>query len=433
MSKKIPKKEIVELSNIVGGGQALGSLESGKKIFVWGGLPGETVEVLITKSKSNLAEGIVNKVIKKSEHRVLPNDYESFLSTSPWQIMDFHYEQKMKKKLIMEAFMMHRIKLNNKFEVYTDNVIYQYRNKMEYAFWWDKEKSTLDLAFFKRSSHTKIPIQQSSLAMEDISKASKRLLEILRRRMASGSDLKTAIIRASQNHEVAIQLYVKNKKFEIFSDDELKKLNVEQFQIIYSEPRSPASVITKKLQTFGRGLSDMLIGKDFQYSTEGFFQVNIPIYERALYDMKNWVDSNVETIDLYSGVGTIGLSIGAKNTKLIEINESAFEEMKKNIKNLKIKNAKAILSPSENALDEIKKDSCVIVDPPRVGLHNKLIDRLLEVEPGRIIYLSCNPTTQARDIEILLDKYEIVFNKGYNFFPRTPHIEHLVVLDKTIA
>jgi 23S rRNA (uracil1939-C5)-methyltransferase len=179
---------------------------------------------------------------------------------------------------------MHRVKLNSKFEVYTDNLIYQYRNKMEYAFWWEKEKSTLDLAFFKRSSHAKIPIQQSSLAMEDITKASKRLLEILRNRKASGSDLKTVIIRASQNHEVAIQLYVKNKKFEIFSDDELSKLDVKQFQVIYSEPKSPASVITKKLQTFGKGLNDMLLGKSFRYSTEGFFQVNLPVYERALYE-----------------------------------------------------------------------------------------------------------------------------------------------------
>jgi len=432
MAKKI-KTETVQLSQIVGGGQAIGNLESGKKIFVWSGLPGETVEVIITKSKSNLAEGVVRKVIKASGNRISPFDKESYLSTSPWQIMKFEYEQSLKKKLILDAFEMHKINLTSNFDVYTDDKIYNYRNKMEYAFWWDKEKASLDLAFFKRSSHAKIPIQQSSLAMEDITKASKRLLEILRKRRASGSDLKTAIIRASQNHEVAIQLYVKNKKFEIFSDDELSKLDVKQFELIYSEPKSPASVITNKLQSFGKGLHDEILGKDFHYSTEGFFQVNLAVYQKALNDMKNWVLSDKDTIDLYSGVGTIGLNIGAKNTKLIEINESAFSEMQTNIKNLKIKKAKAILSSSENALDEIQSDSCVIVDPPRAGLHQKLVARLLEAKPKRIIYLSCNPTTQARDIEQLLQKYKIIFNRGYNFFPRTPHIEHLVVLDNTIA
>ena len=74
-------------------------------------------------------------------------------------------------------------------------------------------------------------------------------------------------------------------------------------------------------------------------------------------------------------------------------------------------------------------DACVIVDPPRAGLHEDVIAKLLEAAPARIIYLSCNPVTQARDIKLLLDKYDISHLQGYNFFPRTPHIENLVILD----
>lgn len=94
------------------------------------------------------------------------------------------------------------------------------------------------------------------------------------------------------------------------------------------------------------------------------------------------------------------------------------------------KTAKAILAPSETALEHITGDSTIILDPPRAGLHQDVVDKLLEAAPERIIYLSCNPVTQARDVALLAEKYGIHHHQGYNFFPRTPHIEHLVILDK---
>ncbi|HSW92663.1 MAG TPA: RsmD family RNA methyltransferase, partial [Patescibacteria group bacterium] len=135
------------------------------------------------------------------------------------------------------------------------------------------------------------------------------------------------------------------------------------------------------------------------------------------------------TIDLYSGVGSIGLTIGSDNPTLIEINEHAVREMRENIKRLG-KTAKAVLAPSEQALEHITGSEVVIVDPPRAGLHADVIARLLETKPERIIYLSCNPVTQARDVAMLAEGYGVRSHRGYNFFPRTPHIEHLVVLDR---
>lgn len=134
---------------------------------------------------------------------------------------------------------------------------------------------------------------------------------------------------------------------------------------------------------------------------------------------------------MYAGVGTIGLTIGGDNCTLVEINESAVGEMRRNIERLgKSETIKAVLAPSEKALEYISSDATIIVDPPRAGLHKDVIERLLETAPPRIIYLSCNPVTQARDIEQLAKKYGIRAHRGYNFFPRTPHIEHLVVLDR---
>jgi len=141
------------------------------------------------------------------------------------------------------------------------------------------------------------------------------------------------------------------------------------------------------------------------------------------------VPKDKPTVDLYSGVGTIGLTIGGENVTLIESNEHAYDEMKRNIESLKPpKNVRPILAPSENALEYIDENAVIIVDPPRAGLHERVIDKLLETTPEHIVYLSCNPVTQARDIALLAKKYDMRWHRGYNFFPRTPHIEHLAVL-----
>jgi len=80
-------------------------------------------------------------------------------------------------------------------------------------------------------------------------------------------------------------------------------------------------------------------------------------------------------------------------------------------------------------LEHLTSDAVIIVDPPRAGLHEDVVNKLLETTPARVIYLSCNPVTQARDVARLAEKYGVKHHMGYNFFPRTPHIEHLVVLD----
>jgi 23S rRNA (uracil1939-C5)-methyltransferase len=117
---------------------------------------------------------------------------------------------------------------------------------------------------------------------------------------------------------------------------------------------------------------------------------------------------------------------------MVEINEHAVREMERNITALEREQAvKAILAPSETALEHITSDATIIVDPPRAGLHEDVVTKLLEAAPDRIVYLSCNPVTQARDVALLCaESYGVRAHRGYNFFPRTPHIEHLVVLDR---
>ena len=494
--------ETIHLDKIVGGGQALGTLADGRKCFVWGGLPGETVTVRITKKKSHFVEAIVEEVVSPSPDRIQPRDPDSYLSTSPWQIMPLEVEQIYKRQLIDDAFTLHNVTLPAAIDIYCDNVAYGYRNKVEFSWYSEsvvsravsQKKSglvsgpklfsddtrgvnahsdrdgpfsdTLDLAFFRRGSKGKIVVNGTSLAHPEINNLARAVRDLLRHKRVAARQLKTLLIRCNQSGSCVWQLYLKDRLPEIITADEAAKLPAQGGEIIYSDPRSPASRITERLAHFGNTtLTDTILGVPFRYACEGFFQVNIPVYEQALRDMKEWVpyDCNSQhsgrqlghhqkiirdprevaqifsgvplatdqpILDFYAGVGTIGLIIGGGNVTLVEISADAVREMQRNITELGRTDARAVLALSEQALDHITGKELVIVDPPRAGLHPDVIATLLQQLPSRIIYLSCNPVTQARDVALLQQHYRIAWHRGYNFFPRTPHIEHLIILDK---
>ena len=425
--------ETLKLDRMIYGGQAIGQLESGKKAMVWGGLPGETVEIQLTKKKSSYVEGIVIKVLEPSEQRILPRDPESYLSTSPWQIMDFASEQHYKAALIEEAFELHDIVLPQPISVYSDDVEYHYRNKVEFSWYGDTIDGveTLDLAFFRRGSKGKIVVYDSALLPESIMQTAVAIRDKLRELSVDARKLKTLLIRCDSRGNTTWQLYVKDRPCE-FADELIKTpLSAQGGEVIYSDPRSPASVITERLAEVGDiVLTDTALGVPFRYATEGFFQVNLAVYEQALKDMRQWIEPGKSVVDMYSGVGSIGLTIGGDDVTLVEVNEHAVREMRRNIKALgREGQATAVLAASEKALDYIDSEAIIIVDPPRAGLHDDVIAKLLETAPARIVYLSCNPATQARDVAKLATKYGIRHHQAYNFFPRTPHIENLVVLD----
>ena len=460
----------ITLEKIVGGGQALGQLADGRKAFVWGGLPQETVVVRLTKQKSRFVEGVVTEVITPSPARTAAQDPDSYLSTSPWQIMTPQAEQHYKAALIAEAYSLHSITLPGPIELYQDDTLYGYGNKIEFSWYSDavvpqavpqKEPETslgpasssdgihavemgeanrqelphdtLDLAFYTRGSKGKIPVDGTRLARPEINRLAHAIRDTLAGSHISARQLKTLLIRCDQSGSCVWQLYIRDRLPEIITADEAAKLPAQGGEIIYSDPRSPASRITERLACFGNTtLTDTILGVPFRYACEGFFQVNVPVYEQALRDMREWVPlaTDQPILDFYAGVGTIGLTIGGGNITLVEINADAVREMQRNITELGRTDARAILAPSEQALDHITGREIVIVDPPRAGLHPDVIATLLQQLPPRILYLSCNPVTQARDVALLQQCYHITWHRGYNFFPCTPHSEHLVVLDK---
>lgn len=435
MNKKPLPIITVQLDKIVGGGQALGTLPDGKKLFVWGGLPEEIVEVQLTKKKASYLEGYVVNVLKASSQRITPKDQASYLSTSPWQIMTFAAEQQYKADLIDQAFALHHVTLPGVTTVYSDGASEHYRNKVEFS-WYGQETETgsqqLDLAFFRRGSKGKVIVDESILLPEVMMTLARDIRDFLQTKQVSARDLKTLLIRCDQAGHCVWQLYVKTATFEAITTEAAQRFPAQGGEVIYSNPLSPASIITTRLLLVGDvTLRDTILNVPFRYTAESFFQINLPVYQQALLDMQPWIDPDKPVVDLYSGVGSIGLTIGGHNLTLVELNEHAVREMRRNITELgREGQATAIQASSETALDTITRDKTIIVDPPRAGLHRAVINRLAEVSPARIIYLSCNPVTQARDIALLSETYEIIAQQAYNFFPRTPHIEHLIVLQR---
>ncbi len=383
----------LKIEKLVPGGQGIGTLPDGKKIFLWNALPGEVIsEIEITKTKSHYVEGVATQVVKKSEKRIAPRD-DCYLSTSPWQVLDYHYELEEKHAILKEIFRQHELNFSGEIaKVQTDEKNFFYRNKMEYSLYYDHSDEKIHLAFHQRGSHRKTPISQSSIEQPEIFQRATEIIAELNIRHEDSRKFQSLLLRCNQNGEVSGGLYENHRP----------------------HPRFPL-------------LEDTILGQKFSYSPNGFFQINLPVYELALAEIKKHIKTE-KVLDLYAGVGTIGLSVASgQDLVLVECDKAAYRELEQNTK---MCGARSVYAKSEDALGFVTPDETVILDPPRAGCHVNLLNKLLERTPPIVIYLSCNPATQARDVKILSEKYQISSVVPFNFFPRTPHLENLVVLER---
>ena len=411
--------EELTIDKLVHGGQGMGVIGDGRKAFIWNALPGEVVRARLTRTRKDFVEGIAEEIISPSAHRIEPKE-DIYLATSPWQIMDLEYENIQKALIVSETFSREHVELPD-FSMLSDNVPFGYRNKIEFSFYGDD--SGLHYAFFNRGSHQKQIVTESALALPQINSAAKEFLQELNTHTIRAGDLKSVIFRCDQNGEVVAALFVKPETFV-----ELKKPKViKGLKVYHSNPKSPASVLTKLIYQEGTTtLTDELNGTPITYDVCGFFQVNLPVFEMALKEIADATKNETKKVDMYSGVGTIGLAIG--NTKtLVELDKANIDMANHNAQN---QDVDVVHASTEKALQYIESDVALIVDPPRSGLHKDVIERILSVKPPIICYLSCNPATQARDLALLKDSYRISSFSGYNFFPKTPHIETLVILER---
>ena len=377
-----------KIEQLVPGGQGIATLEDGKKAFIWGALPGEVVEFEITKNKRSYCEGIATKILQAAPERIEPKD-TCYLATSPWQIFDYRAELEAKTQIVRDCFKQNHLDIEV-LPTVTDGKDFEYRNKMEYSLYWDNGTNKIFLAFHQRGTHRKIPITQSSIERPEIFAAAQQIVDQLNAEHTEARKYQSIMARCDQQGKVSIALFENGKSHPVMDT-----------------------------------LEDSLLNQKYSYSPNGFFQINLPVYELALKQIAENIDTQ-KVLDLYSGVGSIGLSVARdKDLTLVEVNAAAYGEMQHNAAG---SNANCVLAKSEDVTDYISPDCTVILDPPRAGCDVKLIEKLLEVQPQKIVYMSCNPITQARDVAMLAEKYKLSAAQPYNFFPRTPHIENVIIL-----
>lgn len=410
-----------------------------KKIQVLNALPGETVEAQIFRKKKGTWQGVAKEVLQASPWRVTPRE-NHFLCCSPWQILDFEVENQLKISLIKQFFEKEKIDIPEFDIISLPQQTWNYRNKAEFSFYSDDE-CKLNLAFFGRDSRSKYPHLGCILMAESINIVGRRFLDFLNARQIQARQLKSLILRYSyaQNKVVAC-LFFKDETLQFYRE-ELEPLLDDLCQgvsFIYSTHKSPAPVVTEIRHSLGSlELTESVYNINLSYHWDNFFQINPPAVEITAKDIVDQIKStpdfnNLSVVDLYAGVGALGLLVAPWVEKVVavEVTAGSKQQAIKNAEQNNISNLEFIESLAENTLSAIEGHEILIVDPPRVGLHPKLVDKILELCPKHIIYLSCNPQTQASNYAALQDKYKIRWMRAYNFYPHTPHIENLLVLDK---
>ena len=424
----------VKIDKLVFQGQGLGRIEgSGKVAFAWNALPGETVTLQATKNKKSFVDGVAIEIENPSPHRIAPVE-DHYLSCSPWQILDWAEENRQKVAVARETYQSIGGLAFDELEIaHSPDPQLHYRNKMEFSFTWSQdEKDELSLGFFNRGGRGFKPLPAGcTLAEPGINETALAVVDWLRRIDFFVPRTKSLIVRSNGAGQTIAALFIKDEvAFESYPELPSDCLG---FQIYQSDPRSPASLPTKLLYSVGAdSLTATLNGISLKFGLLSFFQVNIGLFEQALDDIRPWLDPEQEVVDYYSGVGAIGLALHRhfKKAVLVDNNPQAIDYARENIAAAGVANCDAVLSEAEKITELIAHDKFLILDPPRAGLHQDVTAKILAEQPARIIYLSCNLSTHARDIALLREYYDIDFMRLYNFFPRTPHIEALCVLTR---
>lgn len=407
-------------------GVSIGRFEE-KIVFAYGILPGEEALLKIRKEKKNLIEGELLEIIQASPFRIQPKE-DHYLSCSPWQTFAYDFQLEIKKKLLEEIYLKfakQRIEIK---EFYSAPEIFEYRTKIEYSF---LEENGIFFSFYKRGSFKeKVKLEEGCLLINN--KANKIALEILEEiKKRKIKNLKSLIIRkAKRTNDLHFSLLTTTKKQNFIYQNE----NISGFVFAFSNPKSPASNFNEVLNEWGREyLTEKILNLNIKYPYTSFFQNNVDLFEEALKIMINNCDDFYKIVDLYSGVGVISLALKdrAKEILAVDIDKNALTYAKLNAELNEVKNFKTISLPSEKIpLEILEKVDLLILDPPRSGLHPKLIDLILKTKPNNIFYLSCNPITQARDFNFLKNDYKIKEVYGFDFYPNTPHLESLLLLIK---
>ncbi len=456
--------ENIELTDAGSLGKSISKKEGDKIIFTKNGVPGDIVDIRVRKKRKSYLEGDIIKFHKYSSKRTDPKcSHFELCGGCSWQNMDYEEQLIYKDKEVSENLSrIGKIGTHKKLPIIKSDKRYYYRNKMEFSFSnsrWITEKEIREkvdildknaLGFHKSGMWSKVINIDKCYLQTNISnkirnytkrKALELNLEFFDLKNQNG-DIRNLMIRTTTTNEimVLIQFYKYSKKAENLLElikNEFDEINSIMYVI---NSKTNDTIYDLEILCFsGKNYISEKIGELlFKISAKSFFQTNSYQTKKLYNIVKNFANlkGNEIVYDLYSGIGTISLFLSKEVKKIIGIEtvKDAVQAAKSNSKLNNISNCKFIQGDVKDIIAKpikgIKKPDIIIVDPPRNGLEKSVIKSIIKLSPDKIIYVSCNSSTQARDIYELRDFYNLKITQAIDMFPQTYHVENVVLLEK---
>ncbi|WP_294703049.1 23S rRNA (uracil(1939)-C(5))-methyltransferase RlmD [uncultured Fusobacterium sp.] len=443
----LKKDEIIEIEidKIVNGGEGLGYYND-FAVFVPMSVPGDILKIKIISVKKTYARGLIEEILKAGEERVEDSTKISFEDFQGCDFGMLKYPAQLKYKKLMVEDVMKKI---GKFEnILVKDVIgsedpYHYRNKIIEPF--SKYKGEIITGFFKRKSHDVFQVEENILNSKLGNEIIRELKKILNREKVEVYDekehrgiLRHIMVRTNSKDEAMVVLIINATKVEKRYKDILMELKnkISQIKSIYvslNNKRTNFALGEKNIFIWGeRSIKEEIDGIYFNISPKSFFQINLP-QTKKLYSTAINYFPNIENkyiVDAYSGTGTIAMILSKKAAKVyaIELVESATLDGMKTAQENEIENIDFINGAVEDKMLELinrgERVDAIIFDPPRKGIEEKSLIKTAESGIKEIVYISCNPSTFARDAEILTRLgYKIDEVQPVDMFPGTAHTE----------
>ena len=444
-------------------GKSLGRLE-GKVVFVSGAIPGDVVDVRLSKNKKDWAEGVVVKLIEPSPDRLFPFcRHFGTCGGCKWQMLPYDKQLQFKQQEAEQNLRrIGKVEIPEILPICGSAHTTAYRNKLEFTFSNKRyltreeiESGTANplhnaLGFHAPGVFDKIIDIEDCQLMSDVNNLIRNTL----RQYAIDNELtfhdirnhtgflRNIIIRYTTTGELMVNVVVAEEENALLKNmlDHLLEKVPAITTLLYTVNRKWNDSIydLSPVVYHGKGYAiEKLGGKQFIISPKSFFQTNT-LQAEQLYRIAGEFAglSGTETLyDLYCGTGSIGLFLSDKAKSIIgvEVVADAIEDAKKNAALNDIHHAQFFAGDvidvcNDDFFATHGKPDVVITDPPRAGMHEKLVRKLLEMESAKIVYVSCNTATQARDIALLSEKYNIEKMQAVDMFPHTHHIECVALL-----
>ncbi|WP_445489850.1 23S rRNA (uracil(1939)-C(5))-methyltransferase RlmD [Niallia sp. 03133] len=423
-------------------------------VFVPGALPGEEVVVEATKVQPKFSEGKIKKIRKSSPFRVKA-PCPIYEQCGGCQLQHLAYDQQLKEKrdIVIQSMERHTKLKVDKVDIRQTIGMkdpWNYRNKSQFQMGQQKNGKII-AGLYGLDSHRLVPIQNCMVQHPLTNKVSEEVRKILEElqvpiyneRTQKGI-VRTIVTRAGfQSGEVQVVLITTQKevprKKKIMA--EIQKRLPEVKSLVQNINGNKTSLIfgEKTLHLSGEEVIQETLGDlNFELSARAFFQLN-PVQTVALYDEVKkaaGLTGKEKIADAYCGVGTIGLWLaeGASEVRGMDTIEAAITDAQKNAARHGIENATYVTGTAEHWLpkwvEEGWRPDTVVVDPPRTGCDRKLLDAIKKVKPKKFVYVSCNPSTLAKDIDYLSKEYKVEYIQPVDMFPHTAHVECCVLLEK---